>query len=717
MRARRHWRIRSLKSAPATTDNDPMSMKLPPPPACAPAARRHGARVALGLLLALFGGLAHATDDAATDATRVLTLESAGRAHPREAAAQLANLLAANPADRATRLEALTVQGWLLATVPLEQAAEAVARELDDWARRAAEPVASATALLVRARLAERSGNLRRAEPLIAEAVARLPADAAPRTRLRFVSAQASIKNSAGKLEDAVRLDHEALVLADALGDAWRQAEVRSSLAYSYFQAKQLDRARSLNAEALALAGAADDAYSLSRVHNTQGILLDAAGDIQGEKRSMQTAIGYARRAGAKAEEALYLANLADFYLKNGEYRTALETARQALPLTRELKNINGETVALANIGLAQIALHNVDEGKRFVRASIDIDERRGSLSGVSDSFAEMGQYLEKAGDLKGAIEALHQHRTLSDQLLQRSQQQAILEMQEQFDSDRRTRELALLQRDSQIKGEQLRAHGLEQTLWWLLAAGCLLSLTVVALLMRRVRHTNQRLASSNALLKVQSEIDPLTGLANRRHFQAAMRQLAADGKLNGTVFLADIDHFKRVNDCWGHATGDAVLVEVARRLRGMLREQDLIVRWGGEEFIVVVRALGPEAVEALAQRMLDVVGATPVQHEGRVIGTTVSIGYATFPIEPTLLAVSWERAIDLVDTALYLAKAHGRNRAYGVRMLHANDEAQLNAVGKSLEAAWRSGDVTLTHLHGPGNTELPEGEPLAHAA
>ena len=223
-------------------------------------------------------------------------------------------------------------------------------------------------------------------------------------------------------------------------------------------------------------------------------------------------------------------------------------------------------------------------------------------------------------------------------------------------------------------------------------------------LLLRRVGQSNRQLADSNELLKVQTGIDPLTGLANRRHFQTAMRQLAADGKLAGSVFLADIDHFKRINDCWGHASGDAVLVEVARRLRGILREPDLIVRWGGEEFLVVVRALGPDAVDALAQRMLDVVGGTPVEHEGRVIGAAVSIGYATFPIEPARLEVSWEQAIDLVDTAMYLAKAHGRNRAYGVRSLHASDESQFDAVAKSLEASWHAGEVSLTPLRGPGS-------------
>jgi len=431
----------------------------------------------------------------------------------------------------------------------------------------------------------------------------------------------------------------------------------------------------------------------------------------------MRAAIDYAHAAGAKIDEALYLANLADSFLKNGEYAMALRYAQQALPLTRELKNLGGETVALANIGLAQIALHDVEAGKRNLRASIDIDERRGSITGIADSYGEMGEYLERAGDLRGAVEALHQHRALSDQVLQRDQQQAILEMQEQFDSDRRARELELLQRDAEIKNEQLRAHELTQQLWWLLAACCVLTFAVVVLLMRRVRHTNIQLADSNAQLKVQTEIDPLTGLANRRHFQAAMRQLAADGKLAGTVFLADIDHFKRVNDCWGHATGDAVLVEVARRLRAVLREPDLIVRWGGEEFLVVVRALAPDAVEALAQRMLDAVGATPVLHQGRVIGATVSIGYATFPIEPTLLGVSWERAINLVDTAMYLAKGHGRNRAYGVRMLQAPDESCFDAIVKSLETAWRAGDVALTPLLGPGVAVEPANEPLAVAA
>ena len=82
-------------------------------------------------------------------------------------------------------------------------------------------------------------------------------------------------------------------------------------------------------------------------------------------------------------------------------------------------------------------------------------------------------------------------------------------------------------------------------------------------------------------------------------------------------------------------------------------------------------------------------------------IAVTGSIGYATFPLGPSALRVSWERAINLVDTAMYLAKAHGRNRAYGVRLLRACDEAALEAITRSLESAWREGQVALTLLQG----------------
>jgi diguanylate cyclase (GGDEF)-like protein len=180
------------------------------------------------------------------------------------------------------------------------------------------------------------------------------------------------------------------------------------------------------------------------------------------------------------------------------------------------------------------------------------------------------------------------------------------------------------------------------------------------------------------------------------------MLEAKADVQLQGSLLLVDIDHFKRINDRFGHAAGDRVLVEVARRLTEATREQDLVVRWGGEEFLIHVRDHGTAEVDRVAQRLLDAVAGQPVAYEGRDIGVTGSVGYASFPLGKAPLALSWERAIDLVDTALYLAKAHGRNRGYGVRALQAANPADVAEVAASLEDAWRAGRVTLQQLQGP---------------
>ena len=218
----------------------------------------------------------------------------------------------------------------------------------------------------------------------------------------------------------------------------------------------------------------------------------------------------------------------------------------------------------------------------------------------------------------------------------------------------------------------------------------------------RRVRRTNEQLAHSNASLKRQSETDPLTGLANRRHFQAAIKSLSSGEGLSASVFLIDVDHFKRINDSFGHAAGDVVLIEIARRLREAVRDDDLIVRWGGEEFLIVARTREGLFAPQLAQRLLDLIGGRSVPYEGRSIHVTASIGFVSLPVPPHGLRLSWERAIDLVDTVMYLAKSHGRNKAYGVERIHAVDAIAAAQLTARLEAAWSEGEVSLMALSGP---------------
>lgn len=155
---------------------------------------------------------------------------------------------------------------------------------------------------------------------------------------------------------------------------------------------------------------------------------------------------------------------------------------------------------------------------------------------------------------------------------------------------------------------------------------------------------------------------DPLTGLFNRRYALRRMGEMAVDAALRGSglaVMVVDIDRFKAVNDRHGHATGDAVLVEVASRLAARLAEGDLLARIGGEEFLIALSRRSMAEAQALAQRLCSTISDHPVTLPGMdEVAVSISIGLAMAP--PGTLP---DEAMDNADRALLLAKTQGRNR------------------------------------------------------
>ena len=135
-------------------------------------------------------------------------------------------------------------------------------------------------------------------------------------------------------------------------------------------------------------------------------------------------------------------------------------------------------------------------------------------------------EYLERAGDLSGAVFAYREHRRVSERVLRDETRKLLLEAQERQAAEQRAREIELLNRDNALKAEQVHQRNLALMLWVALGGCVLVSLVLLWQAFRRARRTNEQLAHSNASLKRQSESDPLTGLANRRHFQAAIHTL-----------------------------------------------------------------------------------------------------------------------------------------------------------------------------------------------
>jgi diguanylate cyclase (GGDEF)-like protein len=172
---------------------------------------------------------------------------------------------------------------------------------------------------------------------------------------------------------------------------------------------------------------------------------------------------------------------------------------------------------------------------------------------------------------------------------------------------------------------------------------------------------TARRFEQEISALRVAADTDPLTGLLNRRAFLAiaedAMNYQKRYGR-NFAILVADIDFFKRVNDTYGHAAGDAVIRHVGETLNGLVRTTDKVARFGGEEFVVLLREIGDDGVEALAQRMRHAIRRAVFTFEEKNVSVSVSIGGTLVSAQDRDVHDVIERA----DHALYDAKASGRN-------------------------------------------------------
>ncbi|MDO9074227.1 MAG: two-component regulator propeller domain-containing protein [Rubrivivax sp.] len=277
---------------------------------------------------------------------------------------------------------------------------------------------------------------------------------------------------------------------------------------------------------------------------------------------------------------------------------------------------------------------------------------------------------------------------------------------------------------------------------WWARTLGLLLAAALVlavvqlrtgmlrrqqGVLERRVRERTAalevlslQLQEKSRALEASSLTDPLTGMHNRRYLAqnieadvaVAVRrheqQLRAGGPLpedaDLVFFLVDLDHFKQVNDLHGHAAGDAVLVQMRERLQQAFRQGDHLVRWGGEEFLVVARGTSRGRAAELAGRACAVVADTPfVLDDGTRLHRSCSVGFVAFPPAPALpAALDWAAAVDLADAALYTVKRSGRNGWLGLVSAQAESAAALRAAAARPLAEWRaSGALQVVHSVG----------------
>ena len=206
---------------------------------------------------------------------------------------------------------------------------------------------------------------------------------------------------------------------------------------------------------------------------------------------------------------------------------------------------------------------------------------------------------------------------------------------------------------------------------------------TQVGTLTRELEKSNRILHEALTAIENENFTDPLTELRNRRYISAVIkadvakvqrvyRDLGPGAQENqDLIFLmVDLDHFSLINEYHGSLVGDQVLVRVAQALRRSVRESDAVIRWGGEEFLVVARNATRKEAPELAERIRAVIASQSIETlKGEVLRWTCSVGFAAFPFQTSDSSwLGWERVVELTDACLEVAKKSGRNAWVGLQ-------------------------------------------------
>ena len=607
-------------------------------------------------------------------------------------AAQMIDAASPLPAEPpASEIEMLEIRAMVYADSSREDDVNTLVQRLDAIAR-AGDEAAARAALFVRAYSARQHREFATAESeLKGIDVNSIHSDT---ERYRVLSLKGYVLRVLGRDEAALPSLEQALDLANKMHDDPRTLHAMLALACIYTDSGNLDRSLVLLKSARSLATRMGDEAALVETEERVADIADRRGDRTEERRASLAGFEHAKRSGSSKWLEVALLNLGDSYLKTRDFAESLKYSKQTLPIMLQAKHHDHEQIALFNEGLANIGLGSIKAGEKLAEGAIAAALGGSDLVGAKVLLREYADALEHAGYLMMAIQAYHRYDEISEKFMTSARQRAFLELSAQFDDERKARELELLRRDNELKVSEMRGQRLRQQL---ILAGTLFIAFICAALVWAVA----RVSKANERLRFSSEHDPLTGLSNRRYFNEHV--LAVDGgrPVGGCVLLADLDHFKRINDTHGHPAGDAVLAAMSQRLSAALRESDKLVRWGGEEFLAVLGPMTPAQADLTAERLLQAVRREPVMWNGHMIHCTISIGYASFPMAGSATDISLDNAISLVDKALYVAKRRGRDRACLIKVVSARDDKELTRISSEFESATMDRRVQLVEILG----------------
>jgi diguanylate cyclase (GGDEF)-like protein len=455
------------------------------------------------------------------------------------------------------------------------------------------------------------------------------------RTAASALAAAGYMQYLRGSMADALANLQTAYRMSERVGDEQTRLECLANIAHVYAdsQVAQYDKAIEYYKQLLPayesrgeLSEVGDTLFNLGQTHETKGELAAA-------EAYYHRALAIFRQLQRPEDVALTQRALGSALMKQGRADAALPLLDDALAFFEAKRDPASIAYVRQFRGMAARRSGRYADALRDLEAARRYYEQEKNLRFLERNWAETALVHAAAGDWRGAYDAEARHVALQEQLAGARRDELSSRLRVEFDSEKKEQENRALARERK----------------WQLTAIALTALLAVALALlfwRQVAHTRR--------MRAMAMTDELTRLPNRRHILARAEDAFHDSAPLAVIAF-DIDHFKRINDTWGHAAGDLVLKNVARTCRLTLRPSDDIGRTGGEEFLVVLRDTTAAQAAEIAERLRAAVERMEVPPIDRV---TISLGVAARAQHSSIDAVVRE-----ADELLYQAKTSGRNR------------------------------------------------------
>ncbi len=422
---------------------------------------------------------------------------------------------------------------------------------------------------------------------------------------------------------------------------------------------------------ALEQAQASEDALAVALMQCNLGCALVTLEQPQKALPYLLDSVKFFRKLAERLSLSAALDGLCGAYRQQGQLTPALECGLESVQLAEALQAWLRLAESLRSLGKVYRAQGETDLALTCFRRALNLTEKHGA--GVLDhesasALLAIGEIHRRQGRLDLALVSLQDALTTAQQAGAKALE---------IECCQGLAELFRQSQDFKAALAQLeRMQALKEALFDEQAARRLESLEVSRQL-SAARRSLDALQRRNVDLQEEIDLykrravrleclantDPLTGIINRRRFyDLAAEELERAQRLHLplSLIMFDLDHFKIINDTYGHMAGDEVLVEIARRVNEDVRHGDLLARFGGEEFVVLLPQTGRPLAQMTAERLRQRVGSTPIHIPVATLSITISLGVAQYHSEDGL---TLENLLDYADRALYQAKESGRNK------------------------------------------------------